>query len=246
MKEENPLFREPEGSASVWRYMNFSQFASLIVRGQLFFPKFELLGDEFEGTWANTLPQSIEESSFAKVIKRNRKNIDGLVQSFEIFRKDIYLTSCVSCWHQNEYESAAMWNSYLKTNEGIAIRTTFKHLIASFGESQKRLMVGMITYADYDKDVLFYNPFTPFLTKLKSYEHENELRLIYSSDVKQGEEHTFKGGMYVDVDLTKMIEKIYISPNSPEWFKDLMKGFLDKFNLNFEIISSSLKDRSLK
>lgn len=245
---DDPYFREPEDSASVWRYMNFSQFVSLIVKSQLFFSKIDNFSDKFEGTWANTIERSIEESPFAQAILKSGDSVDGLRQSFEVFRNHLYQRACLSCWHLNEYESAAMWSSYLKTNEGIAIRTTFKNLMASFGEfhDKERISAGIVDYADYDKDILMYHFYVPFLTKLKSYQHENELRLLYHARVAQGKEDEFKGGVFIDVDLNKLIEKIYISPNSPEWFKDLVRDFLKKVNLNFEIISSSLKDRSLK
>ncbi len=30
----------------------------------------------------------------------------------------------VSCWHENETESEAMWKLYLKSGDGVAIQTT--------------------------------------------------------------------------------------------------------------------------
>ena len=36
--------------------------------------------------------------------------------------------TAVNCWHINEHESAAMWDLYLKSNEGIAIQSTYQKL----------------------------------------------------------------------------------------------------------------------
>jgi len=38
----------------------------------------------------------------------------------------------VNPWHKNEFESAAMWKLYLKSEEGVAIRTTVERLKHAF------------------------------------------------------------------------------------------------------------------
>lgn len=40
----------------------------------------------------------------------------------------------ISCWHMNEYESAAMWKLYAKSSDAIAIQTTFQKLCESIGD----------------------------------------------------------------------------------------------------------------
>lgn len=42
------------------------------------------------------------------------------VEAFRRARDLMY----VSSWHMNEHESTAMWRLYLKSDEGLAIRTT--------------------------------------------------------------------------------------------------------------------------
>jgi len=36
--------------------------------------------------------------------------------------------NAINCWHMNDHESAAMWKLYLKSDEGIAIQSTYRKL----------------------------------------------------------------------------------------------------------------------
>lgn len=76
----------------------------------------------------------------------------------------------------NEYESAAMWKLYSKTNESIAIETTYCKLKNVLPND---IMIGKVRYIDFEKDTINpTNVFNSFLHKRKSFEHENEVRII--------------------------------------------------------------------
>jgi hypothetical protein len=49
---------------------------------------------------------------------------------------------------------------------------------------------------------------------------------------KQG---TNTRGIYVNVDLNTLIEKVYVSPLAEEWYVDLIKSVMEKYNLNIEV-----------
>ena len=48
------------------------------------------------------------------------------------YTKDFRRQTAISCWHENQYESAAMWQLYNPSNDGIAIQTTFGKLKLEF------------------------------------------------------------------------------------------------------------------
>ena len=49
-------------------------------------------------------------------------------------------------------------------------------------------------------------------------------------------------GVFIPVDLDTMIERIYISPYSPKWIRDIVEGINAKFNFNREIAHSKVFD----
>jgi len=73
----------------------------------------------------------------------------------------------------NNYESAAMWKLYLKTNEGIAIQTTCKKLIEALDKIAQPVYISIVKYIDYDNDFIdeFGNIMSPFVHKRKSFIH---------------------------------------------------------------------------
>jgi len=90
------------------------------------------------------------------------------------------------------------------------------------------------------------NVFDPFLHKRKSFEYEKEIRglvwilpptgnkgLDWSTDVMDN-------GMKIDVNISTLIEKIYIAPNASNWFAELVENIVKKYGLNFEIVQSQL------
>jgi hypothetical protein len=47
-------------------------------------------------------------------------------------------------------------------------------------------------------------------------------------------------GLYIKVDLDKLIESIYVAPGSPGWFVDLLKRMMKRYALNVPILFSEL------
>ena len=155
----------------------------------------------------------------------------------------------LNCWHLNNFESAAMWNLYLKSNEGISIQSNFKRLTECFHKyPDNKVFVGIVKYIDYDKDWLPEgNILYPFIHKRKSFEYEKEIRaLILDLNTKDEkldlDSCKFSHGFYVPVDLEILIEKIYISPASPDWFYTLVKSITNKYEIDKDVIKSNLSD----
>ena len=154
------------------------------------------------------------------------------------FRDSTY----VCCWHANEHESEAMWRLYCGNEAGIAIQTTYSNL-ANLIKSEHEIYIGLVKYIDYEKDNSpSANSFTTVMQKRLSFQHENEVRLAsYRPSVKN---ELCPEGISVAIDLPTIIEQIYIHPFAPEYYYEVIKALLNKFepNLASKIIWSRLKE----
>ena len=217
MYQEHPSFKEPSRSnIKLWRYLDFTKFVSLIDKRALFFVRSDKLEDTFEG-------------AITKKMSAYRKSTGGY--------KRVFL---INSWHMNEYESAAMWKLYLKSEEGVAIQTTFKRLTHSFISKEHDVFAGKVKYTDYENEVIPEgNVFNRFLNKRKSFEHEKEVRAMILHANNDGDE----SGTYVDVDLNTLIQKVYLSPYSKKWFADLVRSTIDKYEIKTEVMNSNLVDK---
>ena len=57
----------------------------------------------------------------------------------------------VSCWHESEHESDAMWKLYSASGQGIAIESTIGQLRTCFG-NREGLLIDRVRYMDFDRD----------------------------------------------------------------------------------------------
>src|SRR6476660_3965684 len=101
----------PPRDTPIWRYIDFVRFVAMLNAGGLFFSRADLLGDPFEGTFS---PQSVEE--FCLATRRPYEQGRAWAEVLRDLRKNSY----VSCWHESEVESAALWSLY---GNSIALRT---------------------------------------------------------------------------------------------------------------------------
>ncbi len=244
MFEEHPTFRAPPDEAKIWRYMDISKFVSILENKCLYFTRSDRFKDQFEGS----LPilSSINLHSFkAKMLQEVEEH------NKKMFRHDRVLkmrtTTGLNCWHLNEYESAAMWNLYLKSNEGFAIQSTFSRLKESLKDTDERVFIGLVNYLDYNRDQIpLMDTFSPFLTKRISFSHEKELRaLIWDGSTVNSEniEPIDESRLNVDVNTDILIEKVYLAPNSPDWIESLTRKLMGRYELSVEVVRSQLEEQ---
>ena len=160
----------------------------------------------------------------------------------------------VNCWYVNDCESAAMWK--LHASEGVAIQSTFGRFVEAIKPSELEILVGLVKYLDYETEGwdVGQNPKTivSIFHKRKSFEHENELRAAINKPIPSGRYSLAEGpgylssaglpGIYVEVDLAKLVEKIHVSPGSPPWFQDVVKAVIGFVKLDGPVIQSKLDD----
>jgi hypothetical protein len=222
MHGTDPRFFEPENkSIKVWRYLDFTKFVALLETESLHFACPRTFEDKFEASLPTVM------------LKVFRKKLNDL--EWEAFKKTVTETKldyAINCWHANEYESAAMWKLYLKSNEGIAVQSTYSSLVESIIDT-RTVNAGYVQYIDPEKLPVFFS--TPFMLKRLSFEHEHEIRLVTGRSADED-------NVSIKVDLNILIHKVYVAPDSPDWVCKLVTSVRDRYKLNFEIERSKLYD----
>jgi hypothetical protein len=162
----------------------------------------------------------------------------------------------LNCWHVNEHESVAMWKLYAETNGSIALQSTTARLFASLIEYNQKVYqqfrLGLVNYIDFENDTINTGyALSRFFFKRKSFQHESELRIVsqLSDQFKlQFEEHTnlVKAdsndiiGIELKMDLTSLIESIYVSPLAPRWFVDVVENLISTYGYSFRTNHSKI------
>jgi hypothetical protein len=225
------LFVVPDESVTIWRYVDFAKFVDLLETRCLFFARVDKLGDDFEG--------SCPKANLRYRLKEHRKVIGGA----NIEADDI------SAFYKRLREfTAAMWTLYLKSNEGIALRSSYRRLRDSFIDQKACRMIYRVHYIDYDKDTMSINLLAPFLHKRKSFEHESELRAIIQelpTERFKGSRRPFDTGIRVPINLDVLIDKIHVAPQTPDWQFNLVKSLVRKYGLQKEVIRSILDEKPI-
>lgn len=245
MYEEHPTFIQPENEdVKVWRYMDFTKFVSLIDSRTLYFTRADNFEDPFEGSWpiSNIAARVHVPDTFTKEQEEKYlKSLPGLSRFFKKLPQYVSINS----WHMSDNESVAMWKVYLKSDEGIAIQSTYAKLKESIVD-EERVFLGKVTYIDYEIDTMDAdNMLLPFVHKRLSFSHEQEVRaLVMKLPPGAGNPdtsiETIKHGLTINIDLRTLVENIYVSPSAPSWFTDLVETVIKKFGFNFEISQSDI------
>ena len=234
-------FYEPtDPNQKIWRFVDFTKYVDLLDKEQLYFCRLDKFEDPYEGAFPTN------KFDFAPILETTEH-----VRQFNF----------INCWHMNDFESAAMWNVYLKTNNGVAIQTTFNKLKSAFEETSEDIYLSIVKYHDYDNktydELIKENPWSkgsigstvmPQIFKRKSFEYENELRAIYIDlpieyDKEKTKQRNLGNGKNIKISLDKLIEKIYVAPKADFWFKDLVTSVTNKYGLDKPIEKSDLYNR---
>lgn len=232
------LPQKPQGDASVWRYMDFTKFMSLLESSSLIFCRADKFEDPYEGIPSESILKEIEQIEHED--SSSREEIETFFRNLKRMREHCF----VCCWHLNEVDSDAMWKIFVKSDEGIAIKTKFSILEDQVTKNcQMTSRLGMVSY-DPPGSIfaLAKDMHAPIFYKRKSFEHEREVRaLIISRSTKEifSSEAPQPPILSVRVDLTKLINEVHISPAAPPWICDLVREVLKRYQLSNIPVSQS-------
>lgn len=243
---KNKFIEKPKNeNAKIWRYRNFAEFVSILDRKALFFVRADKLSDQFEGAYSFS-------KDFESLIKKLTPQDKEILLEIRKFTSQFVY---VNCWCLSEDESSAMWKLYLKSDEGIAIRSTYKRLSECFNKAsvyKDGIEIGKIKYIEYGKYLKPPHSYLSFLYKRKSFDYEKEIRAIIvllsdeqieepkNKSNKKHEKDLDSTGIYIPIDLDILIEEVYVSPTSEKWFKDLVESVVKKYKLKMVVKQSDL------
>jgi hypothetical protein len=218
----------------LWRYLDLAKFTSLIQTKKLHCPRGDQFEDKFEGSYP----------------VKNAKDFNDLGFKSEDWKNFV----AISCRHESQHESDAMWRLYGLSKQGVAIVTT-QNLLEELAENN-HCYVQKVEYIDFSSDKAdIYTPTFAFHYKRKAFVHENEIRLIKtklpkSKDIISGvpipslpeEQNALsKGGCFLEIgNFSDFIKKIIVSPYAEPWFHDVVKNLTATYGINIEVSESEL------
>lgn len=248
---DHPSFKAPNDPfGKIWRYQTLAKFLSMLDKGALFFSRASKFDDPFENSLTRPMLNAAEH-----LIEARRGNFANFPYSNasddeirKVYQDQIDYTRrdaekvFVSCWHLNDYESAAMWSIYSKSGESIAIQSNFTLLKK---ELPLDFFVGEVQYIDYARDTFsFTNTFDPIMHKRKSFTFEQEVRaVVHEFELPAPAPSNKELGFSVPVDLNRFIEAVYVHPEAADWFFSLVKNIAQKYRLNASVNRSTLSEK---
>lgn len=225
MYQPHPDFEPPDDTTPLWRYVDFTKFVYLLETRGLWFTRADRFVDRFEGSF--TFEDARRRRDWAPPVR------EEVGRQIEALRS----RTCLSCWHRNEYESAAMWELYLKSDEGVAIRSTFPRMQAALRNADTPVHIGVVRYLDYDRESIPADTtFAPLLHKRRSFAHENEVRALVQRDGDDDDDD----GRLVPCDLDGLIEQVFVSPHAPDWFQELVASISRRYGHGWRVVRSDL------
>lgn len=257
---------KPGGNDVLWRYMDFTQYVSIIENERLHFSRPDQFNDKFEGTLPDTnVNQRRDWAREIQLAEELRDRIDDITEEFQLdgdnkeelidayferINQNMLRQTALNCWHKEPREKAAMWNIYGSSEYGVAVQTTFNDLLDSVevlspshsdmnsdGDINEYL-VGEVEYIDYRIESIPDTFVHPYFYKRDSFSNENEVRIAH---VKIEEQNVGENGEYVDVGVESLVNEVRLEPSSPDWFEDLVRRITDSLGYDISINRSELE-----
>ena len=235
---------EPEATATLWRYMSFAKFCSLLGRGALFFALVGEMEDRYEGFVYPPIP---------------REHGDSLQQAerlgHDLLRK-IARTALISCWMESDHESSLMWEAYAG-GEGVAVRTTFQDLQESIRSvAELPVTFGRVEYVDYRQKEVPRFGWAPLFHKRMEYRGEDEVRVILpgppfpeldsylrpeAPDLPLDPDVAEQRGRYIPVNLEILVKEVVLPPRAAPWFAQVVKSVMQDSPVRPRVTRSSIE-----
>ena len=246
----NRPYETPPVQASLWRYMDLARFIALLRDRSLYFARADNLGDSWEGAkgaYGNKSRWDMHYLRFFSDAIRNppegyrcdqsdeeiEAEAKRLLAQLEASGKSQLQSTYVSCWHENESESEALWRLYCPPpTAGVAIRTTFADLRQVFDDDLS-ISIGRVKYVDFRTQFADVND--AIFRKRKSLEHEQEVRAV----IHRYPEH-HDTGLTRQINLSALIKEAVISPFSPIWLELVLDDLMQRYDVQLPIRTSEL------
>lgn len=253
--ERHPCLIPIEEGAIIWRYLDFEKFESLLRDKALFFCRLDKFNDPFEG--------SVPRREVNYRINAGRRYAKRFNLSFDTEKDDkpiadehkrLKRTTIANCWQINQNESDAMWQLYLKDNEGVAIQSRPALLFSVLNEVPEKIYPSKVRYINYDEDIWYdhieypvqdYNFLTPFIHKRIEFIHEREFRIFIElreaeQDVNFWDSQPHHKGQLIKLNVSGLIENVIFPPTCDVKTEEIIKTLAADYGYNLYYEKSKL------
>lgn len=252
---------------TVWRYMPFTKFISLLVYQALWFSKLNILQDQYEGLMPFATKRMMDDHhhelkkgfppehhwQFDEMSARNEKDSREL--------------KVVNCWFLGDCESERMWREYGEGKESVVIKSTVKQLIEQIGVPRDKDMssIGRVNYVDFKSHMMSkyhanQGSERAYLKDAETYQHEKEIRIVTMSfktlacvnpegkpytkeEIQKTKMNNFENpGLYIQTRLQQLISEIRIHPEADNWFYLLVKRIVENNKWQMPVNRSKLSN----
>lgn len=228
----------------LWRYVDLYRYLDLLQTRELHFTRADAMEDPWEGSYG---PVNVADRPILY-----GDNWDEMSKWTEVAWRFGRTHGYMNCWYAGEHESYAMWKLYDVSGKGVAIKTTTGRLKAAL-EGGLAIHGAHVRYVDYTKTFIPEgNLFFPLVHKRMSFQHESEYRLLtmWSPEVLAVDENNTATDTAPDdppaflretVDLTGLIEAVYVSPDAPEWVAEVVSRTTERYLPEIDVRHSDLR-----
>ncbi|MGI5523050.1 hypothetical protein ACQEUX_19250 [Micromonospora sp. CA-259024] len=227
----------------LWRYMDLPRFVDLLQSRELHLARADQMYDRWEGAYGPT--------NVAMRPEIYSEHYAAMQQHFPYVAAYARTHAFLNCWYAADCESASMWSIYDRENRGVAVRTTKERLLKSL-TGPNSIHGATVQYVDYSAHwIPEGNVFHPFLFKRRSFEHEREYRLLTmwspkairvdeNQTVVEAEPDTPPTGLREAVELAELVEAVFISPEAPGWFHQVVQRLVGDYGQSWTVLHSDL------
>lgn len=223
MSEKLQIDKSLTIETDIYRYIQFSQFVSLVESKSIYISKVSSWDDPWEGVLSR-IPHYDENGKLLKTLGSSLDYMYG------------------QCWSLTP-ESDALWRIYSPNKEGILIKTKITNLYKI--EGYTRAYIGKVLYYNNLKtiDLRSLNHFEGYLLKRDSFQHENEVRLLIDyNDIKDKKEKL--DYIELKVNVSDFIEEVIVDPRASIWFYKMVDLYCRRNELK-NIKKSKLYDTDI-
>ena len=234
--------QKPEDDSTLWRYMSFAKFCSLLEQKALFFSLVGDMVDRYEG--------------FIYPLMAGERGDQILHMVHGLLRVNAR-NSLVSCWTESSHESNLMWETYVGV-EGVAVRTTFRRLQDSLrSTADLPVSFGRVEYVDYGWKEISRLSLAPQFHKRMEFGGESEVRAVLPGphfgeslerlgpgelpDVPLDPDVEEQRGRYIPVNLGILLEEIVLPPHAAPWFGRIVESAIKRSSLSVRVKRSSIE-----
>jgi len=231
MYKDHKGLGKPNPDQVIWHYFSLVKFLWFLDKSSLYLCRHDKFDDHSEGSLSVMDKQFFERKYPA-------------VADFMSGDKAGCYYSC--SWTKSDVDEYVLWNTFSSLKDGVAIQTKVQNLIDSLDSSDERpIYLSDVQYINYNDKSTFQktawrvNSLAPHFSKREYFKSEKELRMMYVDPYGKFDDSPI--GIEVQVNMQRLIEKVYVAPFSYPWLKEIVSNMLEKYSLDgSRVVKSSI------